>query len=206
MHERNNNLASYWIQQASDQMTSSCSSFLWSLHHPSSFSFPSPCFSLVFFSCHGRSGLRSRSDHALYVREPANCHYSWIHGSENQASGLHMHKEEDREDPRGAEFKAKSTTERFLNCFTGKLQAMCVSASTVCQEKGITGAKAHHGLRNLNLFWNPLRFWILFEHAGFYTAECPRCTLLQEHKHYSFGILIRITSIFPSSNEKRSIW
>lgn len=69
---------------------------------------------------------------------------------------------------------AESTTERFLNCFTTTGHTcVCERICTVCQDKGMTGAKSHHGLCNFNLFWNPWRVWIhLLEQAGFYTLPC----------------------------------
>lgn len=54
LHEGNNKLASHWIHQSSDQMPSSCSRVPFDLY-TSSLSFPSPPFSLVLLSRHGRS-------------------------------------------------------------------------------------------------------------------------------------------------------
>lgn len=74
------------------------------------------------------------SDHTLHVREPVNCHYSWIDCSENQASGLHVHQKEDRKIPEELISKlsvalAEIRTERFPKCFPGKLQGTCVFVS-----------------------------------------------------------------------------
>lgn len=104
------------------------------------------------------------SDHTLHVREPVNCHYSWIDCSENQASGLHVHQEEDREDPRGADFKAISClgwnqnweiSEMLSRKATGH---MCVCECIMyCMSetfhRGMTGAKSYQSeLKSFEIF------------------------------------------------------
>lgn len=181
--------------------------YLWSIHHPSSFSFPSPPYGLVLLSRPGRTGVHCRS-HFICQRA---CKLSWIHSSENQASGFHMHQEEDKEGPRGAWFKAISwpcwdhNSEIFEPQGTSVCECTVGYSSNVSWGKSMTGAESHHRLCNLNVFWNPWGFMnLLFEHAGFYTAVFPWCTLLQEHKPY-YSTLLLVTSTVTYRRSYRGV-
>lgn len=130
---KENNLESHWIQQSSDQVPLSCSRDPFDLYS-SSFSFPSPPVSLVLLSRHGRSQVHLWSDHTLHVREPACYQYSWIHGNENQAAGSMCMRKSTVRIPEELISKlsaalAETRTERFLNCFPGKLQGTSVFVS-----------------------------------------------------------------------------
>lgn len=127
-------LESHWIQQSSDQVPLSCSRDPFDLYS-SPFSFPSPPVRLVLLSRHGRSQVHRWCDHTLHVREPACYQYSWIHGNENQAAGSMCMRKSTGRIPEELISKlsaalAETRTERFLNCFPGKLQgtSVCVSA------------------------------------------------------------------------------
>jgi len=126
-------------------------------------------------SYHGRSGLQSQSDHTLYVREPANCHYSWIHSSGKQASGLLVDRMRTEKIPQEARSKTPGVhAEIFMNWFQVNAWKQCYFSKDYCSgiftffTKGQCntevgrdmicnkGPKKQNGTRTVAVIWHSL--------------------------------------------------
>ena len=155
---------------------------LWSLHHLSSSSFPSPPLSLPRPPWKV-TGARRIWSHFIcqWARQLSLFMNSLRRGpGAPRVSGK-------RTGTIPAEPSSKTSAER-LSWKTAGHVCVCVyvyaCACTVLSAAfhgGMTGAKPCHGLCDLNLFWSPVRFLILFGHVVFYTTVCPR---LQEHQPF----------------------
>lgn len=167
----------------------------WFSHFPFSF----PPFSLFFLKHHGKSRVQNQSDHTLYFRDPATCHYSWFHISKTRD----MHWEEDREDPGGAEFKAIRCSDwdhdrDFWTAFQGNYRAhvfACAYVLSVMSHEdegvkwgwGVGGGTPWFGATwiCLNI---PLNFWCKYLNMFFillHVLSEPSCTTQASLRFYN---------------------